>query len=250
MLRLQKHLSEAKAILVKLKDSAQHNAEFYFQEGAIAEVEGDPVRAAKSYTKAIEVEPRHSGSLFRLGFLNDLQGNDHEAIGYYEKCLKYPPVGKGVLYNLGILYEDHDQYDKATECYRRLHKADPRDERAKLFVKDAEASLTQTYNPEDEQQSAVSKQVMETPITDFELSVRSRNCLKRMNIRTLGDLTRHRVATAHEQELQRNLAGRDPHHHEREGLPDPGSRWSKDGSTNSATARSRTSAPRSEGHAE
>ena len=31
---------------------------------------------------------------------------------------------------------------------------------------------------------------MEVPITDFELSVRSRNCLKRMNIRTLGDLTR------------------------------------------------------------
>src|SRR5258708_14891065 len=28
------------------------------------------------------------------------------------------------------------------------------------------------------------------PITDFELSVRSRNCLKKMNLRTLGDLLR------------------------------------------------------------
>ena len=28
------------------------------------------------------------------------------------------------------------------------------------------------------------------PVTDFELSVRARNCLKKMNIRTLGDLTR------------------------------------------------------------
>jgi DNA-directed RNA polymerase subunit alpha len=28
------------------------------------------------------------------------------------------------------------------------------------------------------------------PVTDFELSVRSRNCLKKMNIRTLGDLLR------------------------------------------------------------
>src|SRR6185437_4893571 len=28
----------------------------------------------------------------------------------------------------------------------------------------------------------------EIPITDFELSVRSRNCLKKMNIRSLGDL--------------------------------------------------------------
>jgi DNA-directed RNA polymerase subunit alpha len=32
--------------------------------------------------------------------------------------------------------------------------------------------------------------VLEIPVTDFELSVRSRNCLKKMNIRTLGDLTR------------------------------------------------------------
>ena len=31
---------------------------------------------------------------------------------------------------------------------------------------------------------------MEIPITDFELSVRSRNCLKKINVRTLGDLTR------------------------------------------------------------
>src|SRR5262249_27834446 len=114
----------------------------------------------------------------------------HEAIGFYERCLRFPPIGKGVLYNLGVLYEDNEQYDKATECYRRLSKADPTDEQAKLFVKDAEASLTERYSPEDEQLSQANRLVMETPITDFELSVRSRNCLKRMNIRTLGDLTR------------------------------------------------------------
>jgi DNA-directed RNA polymerase subunit alpha len=64
------------------------------------------------------------------------------------------------------------------------------DERARLFAKDAEASLSMYYSPEDEQQSVAFRQVMEIPITDFELSVRSRNCLKRMNIKTLGDLTR------------------------------------------------------------
>ena len=46
------------------------------------------------------------------------------------------------------------------------------------------------YNPEDEQTTAAFRQVLEIPVTDFELSVRSRNCLKKMNIRTLGDLTR------------------------------------------------------------
>ena len=95
-----------------------------------------------------------------------------------------------MVYYLGVLYEDNEQYDKATECYRRLAKSDPNDERAKLFVKDAEASLSMYYNPDEEQISTQYLQVMENPIADFELSVRSRNCLKRMNIRTLGDLTR------------------------------------------------------------
>lgn len=188
--RLQGQLGEAKAILGKLKDAAAHNAEYYYQEGGLAEAEGDLVRAAKLYARAVELDPRHAGALFRLGFLNDLQGHDEEAIAYYEKCLKYPPVGKGVLYNLGILYEDREQYDKAVECFRRLAKADPRDDRARLFVKDAEASLSMYYSPEEEQHNQAFRQVLEIPITDFELSVRSRNCLKRMNIKTLGDLTR------------------------------------------------------------
>ena len=33
-------------------------------------------------------------------------------------------------------------------------------------------------------------QVLSIPVTDFELSVRSRNCLQKMGVKTLGDLTR------------------------------------------------------------
>jgi DNA-directed RNA polymerase subunit alpha len=190
VLRQQNHLPEAKAILAKIKDMAAHNAEYHFQDGGVAEAEGDVVRATRGYERAVELDPSHTGALFRLAFLNDLSGNDREAIGYYEKCLKHPPVGKGVLYNLGVLYEDEGQYDKAADCFRRLQKADPLDDRARLFTKDAEASLSMYYSPEDEQVSQQFRQVMEIPITDFELSVRSRNCLKRMNIKTLGDLTR------------------------------------------------------------
>ena len=46
------------------------------------------------------------------------------------------------------------------------------------------------YSPEDEHAFNRFSQVLEIPVTDFELSVRSRNCLKKMNIKTLGDLTR------------------------------------------------------------
>ena len=51
-------------------------------------------------------------------------------------------------------------------------------------------------------------QVLCVPVTDFELSVRSRNCLQKMGIRTLGDLTRHdRAGAAGQQELRRDVAG-------------------------------------------
>ncbi len=188
-----RHLGEttqAKAILAKLKDMAAHNSEYHFQDGGLAEAEGDTLRAVQGYERAVQLDPSHAGALFRLAFLNDLAGNDDQAINYYESCLKHPPVGKGVLQNLGVLYEDNERYDKAVECYRRLAKVDTQDERARLFVRDVEAAMEMYYSPDDEQVSQQFRQVMETPITDFELSVRSRNCLKKMNIRTLGDLTR------------------------------------------------------------
>src|SRR5262249_25283783 len=80
--------------------------------------------------------------------------------------------------------------DKAVECYRRVLYANPADEQARLFLRDAQASLTMYYSPEEEHAFSRFSQVLEVPVTDFELSVRSRNCLKKMNIRTLGDLTR------------------------------------------------------------
>jgi len=190
VLRALGETHQAKAILHKYKDMAAHNAEYHYQDGSVAEAEGDAPRAAQAYERAVQLDPSHAQALFRLGFLNDLAGNDDASIDYYEKCLKHPPVGKGVLQNLGVLYEDQQRYDKAAECFRRLSKSDPSDEQARLFVKDVEAAMNEGYDADAEQTNAISAMVLNTPITDFELSVRSRNCLKRMNIRTLGDLTR------------------------------------------------------------
>src|SRR5919107_6301781 len=44
------------------------------------------------------------------------------------------------------------------------------------------------YSADDDRRGDKRAQVLDIPITDFELSVRSRNCLKKMNIRSLGDL--------------------------------------------------------------
>ena len=44
------------------------------------------------------------------------------------------------------------------------------------------------YDEEKERKEDKHAQVLRIPVTDFELSVRSRNCLANMNVRTLGDL--------------------------------------------------------------
>ena len=190
IIRQKGDLVHAREILTKLENQSSHNAEYHFQLSMCYLAQGERLSAIKHLEKAIELDPGHTSALFQLAHVNDLAGNDDEAIHLYERCLKYPPVHVGTLKNLGILYEDHEKYDKAVECFRRVLSADPLDDQARLYFKDAQASQTMHYSPEEEQQLNRFSQVLEIPVTDFELSVRSRNCLKKMNIRTLGDLTR------------------------------------------------------------
>jgi DNA-directed RNA polymerase subunit alpha len=89
-----------------------------------------------------------------------------------------------------VIYEDRADYDKASKCVNEVLNCHPNHQRAILFRKDIESSKTMVYDEETEKKKTRKLQILETPITDFELSVRSRNCLKKMNINTLGDLLR------------------------------------------------------------
>jgi DNA-directed RNA polymerase subunit alpha len=89
-----------------------------------------------------------------------------------------------------LLYEDREQYEKAAQCYQRVLDAYPDHVRAALFFKDTEASHEQYYDEDAVKKRDRMSQVLGIPVTDFELSVRSRNCLQKMGIMTLGDLCR------------------------------------------------------------
>jgi DNA-directed RNA polymerase subunit alpha len=56
-------------------------------------------------------------------------------------------------------------------------------------MKDVESARSM-YFDDDDRRGDKRDAVLNIPITDFELSVRSRNCLKKMNIKSLGDLLR------------------------------------------------------------
>ena len=184
-------LETAMQILDNMFGPIEQTAEYLYQRGAtIAAVGNNPSEVIALYERAVELDEAHPGALFGLGLENDRRGNDEKAIELYQRAAAVFPTNIGALLNLGLLYEDHDQNERAARCYDRILESYPNHERAKLFRGDAIASLDGPYNPEQLREQQQMASVMSISISQFELSVRSRNCLQKMGIKTLGDLTK------------------------------------------------------------
>jgi DNA-directed RNA polymerase subunit alpha len=112
------------------------------------------------------------------------------ALNLYERSVSRFPAHVGSLLNLGVLYEDRLQFERAYQCYQRVLETFPAHPRARLFAKDVAASREMVFDEDVERRRDRLSQVLSVPVTDFELSVRSRNCLQKMGINTLGDLAR------------------------------------------------------------
>ena len=164
------------------------SAEYHYQLGRLQEVQGLYEQATDNYRKAIELSPNHQKALFHLAFRCDLSGDEEAAIGYYKQIASNSPAYVSALMNLTVLYEDSEKFDKAAQCVETVLETHPNHQRAILFKKDIDSSKTMFYDEEKEKKKTRKSQILETPISDFELSVRSRNCLKKMKIQTLGDL--------------------------------------------------------------
>jgi DNA-directed RNA polymerase subunit alpha len=124
---------------------------------------------------------------FRLAVLYDRRAEDAKAIELYERICTSAPVHINALINLAVLYEDNNHYDEAHRCLDAVLRTNPNHARAKLYMKDVESARSMYYD-DDDRRGGNRNAVLDIPVTDFELSVRSRNCLKKMSIRTLGDL--------------------------------------------------------------
>jgi DNA-directed RNA polymerase subunit alpha len=164
------------------------SAEYHYQLGRLQETQGLYSEATENFQKALELSSNHQKALFHLAFRCDLAGEEKAAIGYYKQIASNSPAYISALMNLAVLYEDDEQFDMASQCVDMVLETHPNHKRAILFKKDIESSKTMIYDEEKEKKKTRKSQILETPISDFELSVRSRNCLKKMKIRTLGDL--------------------------------------------------------------
>lgn len=188
-IRAAGRVDEAEKLLRSVAASAASRAEYSFQMGCIWADRGDSLTAVEYFERAVDMDPHHSRALFWLAAENALRGNDDEAVRLYERSLSRPPFYIGALLNLGLLYEDRENYQAAAFCFRRVREYDANNQFAELYLKDIEATQGMYYDEDHAKQEARMKQLLGRPVTDFELSVRSRNCLQAMNIVTLGDLT-------------------------------------------------------------
>jgi len=185
------NLTEAMNILDNMFGPIEQTVDYLYQRAAtVSAVGGNLPEAIALYERAVQVDGHHSGALFGLALENDRRGNDEEALTLYERAVNTFPTGLGALLNLGVFYEDNNQYDKAQICYRRILDAHPGHKQAQLYMKDASASGNILYDEETQRRNDRLAQILNQPVSNFELSVRSRNCLTKMGIETIGDLTR------------------------------------------------------------
>jgi DNA-directed RNA polymerase subunit alpha len=190
-LRYAQRPRDALAILDSLSGAVEQTADYLYQRGAtVSALGGNPTEVVALFERAVDADGSHAGALFGLALESDRRGSDDAALELYERSASRFPTHVGALLNLGLLYEDMQQYSRARKCYQRILDVFPTHARARLFLKDADASRSMFYDEDAQRRRDRLSQMLGISVTDFELSVRSRNCLQKMGIHSLGDLTR------------------------------------------------------------
>jgi len=166
----------------------KESAQAYYLKGLLADVRGFREEATGAYEKALEVEPGHAPSLFRLAYMLDLAGEDARALEIYEQLRKLRPTHMATAMNLGVMYEDRGEFEKAAQCYQTVLDQFPTHPRARLYMSDAKASLTMFYDEDAARREAKLAQVLAQPVAEISFSPRVRTALQKLGANSLGDL--------------------------------------------------------------
>jgi DNA-directed RNA polymerase subunit alpha len=183
-------IERLQASLTSAPEGFAESAEARFLRGRVAELSHQYQTALDEYTAAREADPTHRPNLFRLAYMAERTGNEETSLDCYQSLASMLPIDYTVLMNIGVLYEDLGRDQEAAACYDMAARAFPTNRRARLYLADAKAGMEMYYDEDMEKKEDRLNQILRTPITDFELSVRARNCLNKMEILTLGDLVK------------------------------------------------------------
>lgn len=179
---------EAAKRLDQVGGSDENKAEVIFLRGLLHERQYDYAAALQAYEQVLALDPKHAKAMFRAAQMNDLLGNDDEALSLYRQCTEQEQVSINVLMNLAQLLEEEGQYDEAESWIDQVLDAYPAHKRARYIKRSIQASQIMVFDEHGRREREIRSAILDVPVSEFELSVRSRNCLKQMNIARLGDL--------------------------------------------------------------
>lgn len=102
------------------------NADTHFAAAQLSEAQGGDDRAEAQYRKALEMNPAHQGSLFRMGVLCSKQKRYGDAIGFWNRYTQATGGTPTAYANLGFCLELAGRTNEAEATYLKGIKKDPR----------------------------------------------------------------------------------------------------------------------------
>jgi len=184
-------LEEARKALAVTPETEENRPRVRFLRGFLEESAYHREEAVALYEQALAEEPRQREAAFRAAVLCDQYGDDWEALRLLERCvIGQERIPIHVLLNLALLYEERGRLSEAERYLKAVLEEHPNHERALFLLKSVESSGEMVFDDDRQGERERRSALLDQPLTDFELSVRARNCLRQMNLRTMGDLLR------------------------------------------------------------
>jgi tetratricopeptide (TPR) repeat protein len=114
--------AEAAAKVTEIEPNRKEN---WQQEGNLLQMHGDYEKAAAKYDRALNLDPRYVGAMYRKALSLMALGNNSEAINLLYLVLAKDPKQKGAYNALGLIYEAEGKYALAREAYENASRIDP-----------------------------------------------------------------------------------------------------------------------------
>ena len=190
-LRRLGQLKEAAEVTARAAKHSPSAGEVLYMQGRLAEEQGDQQKALDLYEAALKTDPDNPEANFRSAWVLDLRGLEEEAMERYRRVAGRSSLYASALTNLGLLHDERGEFEQSIACFEQVLRLEPNNERVRLYLSDAMASTEMYYDEAQEKEQERMETLLRTQLTDFEMSVRSRNCVARLGAKTLGDLIRH-----------------------------------------------------------
>lgn len=149
-------------ILVSVHTFGQKTERDYIRKGNRAFRDSVYIDAEVNYTKALEVNPQSTISMYNLGNTLSQQQKFQEAMEQYQAAARIEKdkdkLAK-IYHNAGVLFQAAKEYGKAVEAYKMSLRNNPKDDEtrynlalAQKLLKDQEQNQDQNENQDQQQQ--------------------------------------------------------------------------------------------------